>query len=145
MVDVVDKATRSRMMSGIRSRNTRPEIELRKALHGMGLRYRLHVRELPGRPDIVFPSFRAVVQVHGCFWHRHDGCRFATTPSTNTAFWSAKFEKNIQRDVETRDLLDRLGWRTAVVWECSIRAHGAGKIAAILRSWLEDSASQIDI
>ena len=145
MVDVVDKATRSRMMSGIRGRNTRPEIELRNALHELGLRYRLHVRDLPGRPDIVFPRYLAVVQVHGCFWHRHDGCKFATTPSTNTEFWSAKFDKNIQRDLETQDRLNRLGWRSAVVWECSIRSDGAGKIAAILALWLDGGEPQIEL
>lgn len=145
MVDVVDKATRSRMMSGIRGRNTRPETELRKALHRLGLRYRLHVRDLPGRPDIVFPRYRAVVQVHGCFWHRHGGCKFATTPSTNTEFWSAKFEKNISRDLETQVRLNRLDWRTAVVWECSIRSDGADKIAAILALWLDGGEPQIDL
>ena len=145
MADVVDKATRSRMMSGIRSQNTRPEIELRTALHTLGLRYRLHVRDLPGRPDIVFPRYRAVVQVHGCFWHRHKGCKFTTTPTTNDAFWSAKFEKNIRRDLETRDLLDRSGWRTAVVWECSIRAEGGRTLAPILQKWLEGQEPRLDI
>ena len=133
------------MMSGIRNRNTRPEIELRKALHRLGLRYRLHVRDLPGRPDIVFPKLRAVVQVHGCFWHRHEGCRFATTPGTNKEFWSGKFEKNMQRDVETRDLLNRLGWRTAVVWECAIKTQGAGEIANRLRQWLEGDLFHLDV
>ena len=145
MVDVVDKATRSRMMSGIRNQDTRPEIALRKALHRLGLRYHLHVRDLPGHPDIVFPKLRAVVQVHGCFWHRHQGCRFATTPGTNKEFWSRKFEKNMQRDVETRDLLNRLGWRTSVVWECAIKTQGAGEIANRLRLWLEGGASHLDV
>ena len=145
MADVVDKATRSRMMSGIRSRHTRPEIELRRALHLLGLRYRLHVRDLPGRPDIVFPRFRAVVQVHGCFWHRHDGCKFSTTPGTNREFWSAKFLKNVERDAETRDLLDKMGWRTAIVWECAIRTQGVGKVAPRLRDWLEATDWRLDI
>ena len=145
MADVVDKATRSRMMSGIRGRNTRPELELRQALHSLGLRYRLHVGDLPGRPDIVFPRFRAVLQVHGCFWHRHDGCKFATTPGTNKEFWSAKFLKNVKRDGQTRDLLDRMGWRTAVVWECAVRTKGASAIASRLREWLEGSESRLDI
>lgn len=118
MVDIVSAPTRSRMMSGIRGKNTRPEIAVRRALHGAGLRYRLHVRELPGKPDIVLPKYRAAVNVHGCFWHRHPGCRFATTPASNVEFWQAKLQGNVDRDMRTDTRLASLGWRVFTVWEC---------------------------
>lgn len=121
MVDVVSARTRSKMMSGIRGKNTRPEIAVRRALHRNGLRYRLHVRDLPGKPDIVLPRHRAIVNVHGCFWHRHPGCRFATTPSNNAEFWRAKLEGNVDRDKRTDEQLAFLGWRVFTVWECEVR------------------------
>ena len=98
MVDVVDKATRSRMMSGIQGKNTKPELLVRKYLHGRGLRFRLHARELPGKPDLVFPKYKAVVFVHGCFWHRHAGCKYATTPGSREQFWTNKLSENVARD-----------------------------------------------
>src|SRR5687768_16771374 len=97
-MDVVDRATRSRMMAAISGRNTVPELSVRRALHAAGLRFRLHRRDLPGSPDLVLARFKAVVFVHGCFWHRHRGCRFATTPRSNASFWSQKFEANVERD-----------------------------------------------
>lgn len=144
MVDVVDKATRSRMMSGIRGRNTKPEVALRKALHRLGLRFLLHDARLPGRPDIVLPKFRAVVQVHGCFWHRHPGCRYATSPASNRAFWTAKFQANVERDRATLGALQTLGWRTAVIWECSIRKETADSIAIELLRWINGEAETLD-
>lgn len=144
MMDIVDKATRSRMMAGIRGRNTAPELALRKELHARGFRFRLHGRRLPGRPDLVFPKYHAVVLVHGCFWHRHSGCRYATTPSSNAAFWSAKFEGNIARDARILERLQQAGWRTAVVWECEMREGSAG-VAAVLASWLRSTKGQIEI
>lgn len=145
MVDVVDKPTRSRMMAGIRAKNTKPEIALRSALHRLGLRFRIHDRALPGRPDIVFPRYRAAVQVHGCFWHRHEGCRFATTPSSNREFWQTKFEGNVQRD-RTADLrLQESGWRTGVIWECAIKERGAAQIAGELAAWLRSADEKIEI
>lgn len=119
-MDIVDPKIRSRMMSGIRSRNTKPEILLRKALHAMGYRYRLNVRLLPGSPDIVLPKWRVVIFVHGCFWHRHPDCKKATTPATNTDFWTKKFAANTKRDKTAIKELHNLGWRTAIVWECAI-------------------------
>ena len=110
MADIVSPETRSRMMSGIRGRNTRPELVLRSALHARGFRFRLHVRDLPGKPDLVFPKHRAVIQVHGCFWHRH-GCKKTTNPSTNSEFWALKFRQNVERDVKTEAELVELGWR----------------------------------
>ncbi|MGH8273652.1 MAG: very short patch repair endonuclease [Gammaproteobacteria bacterium] len=118
MTDVVDPATRSRMMSGIRGRDTKPEVIVRKFLHTHGFRYRIAPKDLPGKPDIVLPKYRTVVFVHGCFWHRHKGCRYATTPATNADFWRAKFQENMVRDQRTVELLVELGWKILTVWEC---------------------------
>jgi DNA mismatch endonuclease (patch repair protein) len=120
MVDIVDKETRSRMMSGIRGKNTLPEITVRKYLHSKGLRYRLHVKTLPGKPDLVLPKYRLALFIHGCFWHRHKGCRYATTPASNPEFWQKKFEANVQRDKEVTRQLKHAGWRVLVIWECEI-------------------------
>lgn len=120
MADVVDRATRSRMMSGIRGTNTKPELIVRSFLHRHGLRFRLHIRELPGRPDVVLPKYRVAVFVHGCFWHRHEGCRYATTPRNNAAFWRDKLNGNVLRDARRRRELTRLGWRVFTVWECEL-------------------------
>lgn len=120
MVDVVDPATRSRMMSGIRGKNTKPELLVRKYLHTRGLRYRLHVKNLPGKPDLVFPKYRTVVFVHGCFWHHHAGCKYATMPSSRPDFWATKLSDNVARDQYQHTALDGLGWRVIVVWECEL-------------------------
>ncbi|PSH56312.1 very short patch repair endonuclease [Phyllobacterium sophorae] len=145
MVDIVDTATRSRMMAGIRGRDTRPELALRHALHALGLRYRLHGRNLPGKPDLVFPKRRAVVFVHGCFWHRHQGCRFATTPATRPEFWSKKFEDNLQRDRRILTTLQQSDWRIAVVWECAINAEGGAVVAEQIFTWLHSVERTINI
>jgi DNA mismatch endonuclease (patch repair protein) len=121
VVDVVDPATRSRMMSGIRGKDTRPERELRSALWKKGLRYRIHVSGLPGRPDLVFAGRNAVVMVHGCFWHGHAGCRYFKVPATRPDFWIAKFEANRLRDIRDLGKLQSQGWRVFRVWECAIR------------------------
>jgi DNA mismatch endonuclease, patch repair protein len=136
MVDVVDKITRSRMMAGIQGKNTKPELVLRHALHRLGLRYRLHVSGLPGRPDIVMPKYRAVVQVQGCFWHRHECCSFATTPTSNIPFWTTKFADTVRRDRRNVEALRQLGWRVAVVWECSINKQGGNAVATRIATWL---------
>ncbi|MDP3538463.1 MAG: DNA mismatch endonuclease Vsr [Azonexus sp.] len=122
MADVVDKATRSRMMSGIRGKNTGPEILVRKAMHAEGLRFRIHKKNLPGNPDLVFPKYRAVVFVHGCFWHGHN-CRLFKLPATRTEFWIDKIQRNIKRDVGAIECLIKSGWRVAIVWECSIKGN----------------------
>lgn len=124
MVDVVDKATRSRMMSGIRGKDTKPEILVRKALHARGFRYRLHVAGLPGRPDLVFPRYRAVLFIHGCFWHGHD-CRYFRLPATRPEFWTQKITGNQDRDRRQLQTLKEAGWRTLVVWECMTRKGSA--------------------
>lgn len=121
MVDVVDSQVRSRMMAGIRRADTAPEISVRRYLHACGLRFRVHVRELPGTPDIVLPHFKAAVFVHGCFWHRHPGCRFATMPASRQDFWSSKFDGNVRRDAEKSAALKTIGWRPLVIWECETR------------------------
>src|SRR3546814_11416036 len=114
-------------MSRIRSSNTSPELALRRALHALGFRFRLHRKDLPGKPDIVLPRYRTVVFVHGCFWHRHAGCKVATTPKSNTGFWIEKFDRNVARDSRSRELLETQGWNVIIVWECEL---GYGRKAA---------------
>jgi DNA mismatch endonuclease (patch repair protein) len=104
-------------MSRVGGKDTKPEMIVRRASHGLGYRHRLHRRDLPGRPDLVFPSIRKAIFVHGCFWHRHD-CRKATTPKTNAAFWQEKFRQNVERDREAMRLLALQGWKVMVIWEC---------------------------
>lgn len=120
LVDIVDKATRSRMMSGIRGGHTQPELKVRRYLHARGLRYRLHVRDLPGKPDLVFPKHRAIVFIHGCFWHRHVGCVYAYNPKSRVKFWHEKFLGNVERDKRQHKLLRQAGWRVFVIWECEV-------------------------
>jgi len=125
MTDIVDPATRSRMMAGIRNRDTAPERLVRQELYRLGIRYRLHNGKLPGRPDIVISRLRTVIFVHGCFWHRHPGCRLAYTPKSNVEFWLAKLEGNAIRDIENQARLIEMGWRVIVIWECEIRDRTA--------------------
>ena len=122
------------MMSGIRGRNTKPEVAVRSYLHRRGFRFRLHGPRLPGRPDIVLPKHAAVVLVHGCFWHSHAGCKFAYKPKSNVGFWRAKLSGNATRDEANRRKLTALGWRVFTVWECEIgRADVLEKLAAKIR------------
>lgn len=146
MPDIVDTKTRSRMMAGIRGKDTRPELLLRKALHARGYRYRVHVRFLPGSPDMVFPRFRAVVLVHGCFWHRHPGCPYATIPGTNPEFWQTKFDQNVRRDAHQHDALRAAGWRVAIVWECATRSE-ARLMAAVdeVSEWLRSDRIDLEL
>lgn len=120
MTDFLSPLERSERMSRVKGKDTQPEVALRKVLHGRGLRFRLHDRGLPGKPDIVLPRYKAVVFVHGCFWHRHVGCRIASTPKSNTSFWLSKFERNTQRDARVVTELEALGWRVFIVWECEL-------------------------
>jgi len=137
-VDTVDKTTRSTIMSKVGQKNTGPEIMLRRSLHKIGLRYRLHDKKLPGSPDIIFPRYKAVVFVHGCFWHRH-GCKATTTPGTNVDFWLKKFDENIARDRRHNETLQDAGWRVAVVWECALKNRSADpdEVARLLCDWLK--------
>lgn len=118
MADRLTPERRSENMRQIRSRDTAPEMAVRRLLHRLGYRYRLHVRELPGRPDLVFPSRRCVLMIHGCFWHGHQGCRESRMPSTNQQYWVPKLEKNYARDRDHLRALRRLGWRVIIIWEC---------------------------
>jgi DNA mismatch endonuclease (patch repair protein) len=127
---------RSRMMAGIRGKNTRPELQLRHALFAAGFRYRLHRRDLPGSPDMVFSRYRAALFVHGCFWHRHEGCRYTTTPRSNAEFWRLKFESNVSRDIRDIALLRQGGWRVAIVWECTLKRAPKNVVVNVLE-WLQ--------
>lgn len=120
MTDIVSKEVRSKMMSGIRGKNTKPEIQVRSLLHKMGFRFRLHRKDLPGRPDIVLPRYRTVIFVHGCFWHRHDNCHFAYEPKSRRDFWKAKFEANVRRHITVENILSEMGWKVIVIWECEV-------------------------
>ena len=112
---------RSRNMSAIKSKNTKPEIKVRKLLHAMGYRFRLHRKDLPGSPDIVLPKYKTVIFVHGCFWHRHKNCKYASNPKTRQEFWEAKFRENINRDKLNQENLSSKGWKIIIVWECEIK------------------------
>lgn len=120
MNDKVTPEKRSEIMRRVKSKNTQPELLVRRKLHSRGFRFRVHDGKLPGSPDLVFPKYKVALFIHGCFWHRHAGCRAASTPSTNKAYWNKKFKRTLQRDRETSSLLKKLGWRVFVVWECSL-------------------------
>jgi DNA mismatch endonuclease (patch repair protein) len=126
-MDNRSKEARSRNMSNIPSKNTKPEETVRKYLFAQGFRYRKNVSKLPGKPDIVLPKYKAVVFVNGCFWHGHEGCKYFVPPKTNTEFWYAKFQYNQERDARNYQKLRDLGWRILIVWECEIRHGDADK------------------
>lgn len=136
MVDVLTPELRRKCMQAIRSKNTKPELVVRSICHNLGYRFRLHRADLPGSPDIVFPKFKLCVFVHGCFWHRHPGCRFSTVPKTRYEFWMNKFNKNVERDARVAKALAELGWRVESVWECEIKDMDAliGRLNNILRA-----------
>lgn len=138
MADPLSKAHRSWLMSRISGADTKPEWILRSALHRLGFRFRLRDRRLPGRPDLVFRKYRAVVFVHGCFWHRHAGCRDGSTPKTNTAYWEEKFARNVERDRKNQAALVEMGWRVRVVWECELLKDTLATVAAAA-AWLRES------
>jgi DNA mismatch endonuclease (patch repair protein) len=146
MVDIVSKQKRSEMMSGIRGSNTGIEVQLRHRLHGLGFRYRLHVASLPGKPDLVFPRFNAVVFVNGCFWHAHT-CELFRLPKTRTEFWRKKLEGNRQRDLATRQQLAEANWRVLTVWECATRSGSLtpDALAEEVGEWLYGAERQSSI
>jgi len=142
MVDVVSPAKRSQMMSGIKGKNSMPEMRVRKALFAMGHRYRLHRGDLPGTPDIAMPGRKIAIFVNGCFWHAHRGCKYAKTPSTRTEFWTAKLQGNVDRDRRAADKLAEMGWRVLNVWECSTRDPSvAERLPDALRHWIDTGAA----
>lgn len=138
MADKLTSERRSWNMSRIKGRNTGPELQLRSLLHRAGFRFRLHAKALPGRPDIVLPKFRTAIFVHGCFWHRHPGCRNATTPSTRHEFWQEKFDGNVSRDARNRADLAATGWTVLTVWECELKADAEGVVRRLSRELRKD-------
>lgn len=146
MTDIVDSETRSRMMAGIRGKDTKPELALRRSLHALGFRYRLHAKGMPGKPDLVLPKFKAVIFVHGCFWHRHPGCRYASTPATRPEFWASKFGANVARDRAARSALLLAGWRVATIWECAMRSEtGVAAARDIVAGWLQSGGRELEV
>ncbi len=141
MVDVVAPEVRSRMMASIRARDTTPEMLVRRHLHGLGFRYRLSPRDMPGKPDLVLPRHRAVIFVHGCFWHSHGGCRFATVPATRTEFWMAKLSANRHQDAAAEEKLRDLGWRVAIVWECALKSNQSAALHCVADFVVSDRAT----
>ena len=140
MTDIFDPEKRSEIMSRIRGRDTKPEMIVRRIAHGLGFRFRLHRKDLPGRPDIVFPRHQAVIVVHGCFWHRHPGCKRASSPKTREGYWQNKFEDNVVRDKRNETALRDLGWKVMVIWECETKDHEA--VAARIESFLRRDESE---
>ena len=135
MSDVFTPEQRARVMARVKGRNTRPEMRVRRLVHAMGHRYRLHRRDLPGSPDLVFPGRRKAIFVHGCFWHGHDCARGARKPKTNAAYWTAKIKRNTDRDARALEALHEAGWETLVLWECALK--DADALAARLQAFLD--------
>ncbi len=133
-LDTLTPRQRSELMSRIRAKDTKPEMSVRRLVHGMGYRYRLHVRELPGQPDLVFRPRRKVIFVHGCFWHRHNGCSRNRIPTTRRDYWSKKLNSNVERDRRNEAALREMGWRVLVIWECETK--DALRIAQEIRRFL---------
>ena len=146
-MDVVSTAKRKEMMSGIRNKNTRPELPVRHSLHRMGFRYRLHAKVLPGKPDLVFPKHRAVILVNGCFWHGHD-CHLFKWPKTRREFWKSKINGNIDRDRRNLILLEEAGWRVCTIWECALKGKEKQDLNILfprLGRWLESSVQRLQL
>lgn len=133
------------MMSGIRAQNTRPEMRLRRAIHALGFRFRLHAKDLPGKPDPVLRKHRAVIFVHGCFWHRHADCSLTSTPASNSGFWADKFDRNVERDRQAMEALRDMGWRVAIVWECGLRHNDLAIVIEQTRWWLLSDDPHIEL
>ncbi|MGI9056416.1 MAG: very short patch repair endonuclease [Pyrinomonadaceae bacterium] len=123
MADIVSRSKRKEMMSRVKQRHTKPEIIVRKLLHRLGYRFRLHNKKLPGTPDIVLPKYETVIFVHGCFWHQHENCRKARRPTSNVEFWNEKLDKNIERDKQKESELKKAGWKILTIWDCEIKVE----------------------
>src|SRR5579875_3014477 len=137
MADVHDKETRSYNMSRIKAKNTKPEMLVRKFLHANGFRYRLHVKDLPGKPDIVLPKYKTVIFVHGCFWHGHEGCKYYVVPKTKTEWWLNKINGNIVNDKKAITILKKMGWKVINVWECELKTFKISKTLSFLQKKLK--------
>ena len=133
MTDVFTKKKRSEIMSKVRSTNTKPEIIVRKWLHKSGYRFRLYKKKMPGSPDIVLPKYNIVINVNGCFWHRHEGCKNTTTPKSNVEYWENKFKRNVERDKNNKNKLESMGWKIITLWECEVlNGNYAAKLKDLL-------------
>lgn len=146
-MDSISRTARSENMRRIRAKNTKPEISLRSALHRLGLRYRLHKRDLPGTPDIVFPSLKAIIEIRGCFWHKHTCANFRW-PKQNKEFWFKKINENVERDKRTMEELEKSGYRVAVVWECALRSKQPEQISDVAQSckkWIYSGNERLEI
>jgi DNA mismatch endonuclease, patch repair protein len=147
MADIVSAAVRSRMMAGIKGKNTNPELLLRKGLHARGFRFRLHDKSLPGTPDIILPRYRAVIFAHGCFWHGHD-CHLFKWPKTREEFWRAKIGRNQELDAKAEATLAKTDWRYAVIWECALKGRTRLPIEDVLAScteWIRSEVARLEI
>lgn len=147
MADIVSKKKRSEMMAGIKGKNTKPELKIRSALHQLGYRYKLHDKNLPGKPDLVLPKYNAIIFIHGCFWHLHD-CHLFKWPSTRPEFWKGKITGNKLRDEKNTQLLKDDGWRILIVWECALKGKRALDFTLTIRSiseWLNSSDQHTEI
>lgn len=147
MTDIVNSEKRSRMMAGIRGKNTKPEIIVRSQLHKLGFRFRIHDSKLPGKPDLVLKKYQAVIFVHGCFWHRHQ-CHLFKWPKTRPKFWKDKITGNVKNDQKALEVLSGMGWRICTVWECSIKGSKkwpAEEVAAAISSWLKGDEPSLEI
>ena len=134
MADVHSKATRSFNMSKIKGKDTKPEMLVRKFLHANGFRYRLHVKDLPGKPDIVLPKYKTVILIHGCFWHIHKDCKYFVVPKSRTDWWMEKLNRNVENDLKSVKALKKLGWNIIIIWECSLKTSKIDKtLSSLLR------------
>jgi DNA mismatch endonuclease (patch repair protein) len=140
LIDTLSPKERSERMSLIRGTGSAPEMKLRRLVHRMGFRYRLHVKELPGKPDLVFPARNAVIFMHGCFWHRHEGCSLARLPKSKLEFWKPKLEANKERDLLNQEQLESLGWRVLVIWECEMA--DVERVSIIIREFLQNEKGE---
>lgn len=138
-MDVLTASQRKKNMTAIKGRNTKPELLVRRALFARGYRFRIHCKYLPGNPDIVLKKYRTAVFVNGCFWHRHENCRYATTPASNAAFWQKKFRENVARDQRNYELLREMGWNVVIIWECQLRLWDEYLLGENLERWLDNA------
>ena len=146
MADIISPKQRSLLMSSIKSKNTKPELIIRSALHNLGFRFRLHNKKLPGNPDLVLAKYHAAIFIHGCFWHKHEYCKVSHIPKTRTKFWTEKFDKNTKRDQKALYELKRKGWRTAWIWECSLSNKGNIRTTIEeLAAWIKSDSEFIEI